>query len=239
MKVGEIVGEALDYPGTNLKKVLILGILNIISFLIIPIFLVLGYNLRVLKATIAGFDELPDFDEWGDMLIDGLKVLVVGIVYMLIPIIIVFGGVFLANTNPTAGIIVGVIGIILAIIFGLVEQIAIAHMAFNDRLRAAFQVGEILNVISEISWIKYIIWIIGVAIIQLGALNVTLLAFYIILIPAILAFGAAAIAQIASEILTAGFIIVVIILGLILYLFVIPYLQIFYARALGRLYADR
>ncbi|MBC7118967.1 MAG: DUF4013 domain-containing protein [Methanobacteriaceae archaeon] len=238
MKVGEIVGEALDYPGTNLKKVLILGILNIISFLIIPIFLVLGYNLRVLKATIAGFDELPDFDEWGDMLIDGLKVLVVGIVYMLIPIILVFGGVFLANTNPTAGIIVGVIGVILAIIFGLVEQIAIAHMAFNDRLGAAFQVGEILNVISEISWIKYIIWIIGVAIIQLGALNVTLLAFYIILIPAILAFGAA-IAQIASEILTAGFIIVVIILLLILYLFVIPYLQIFYARALGRLYADR
>ncbi|KUK00869.1 MAG: Uncharacterized protein XD44_1061, partial [Methanobacteriaceae archaeon 41_258] len=103
MKVGEIVGEALDYPGSDLNKVLILGILNLISFLIIPVFLVVGYNLRVLKATIAGFDELPDFDEWGDMLIDGLKVLVVGIVYMLIPIIIIFGGVFLANANPTAG----------------------------------------------------------------------------------------------------------------------------------------
>lgn len=63
MKVGEIVGEALDYPGTDLKKVVTLGALIILSFLIIPMFLVYGYWLRVLKATIAGFDELPDFDE--------------------------------------------------------------------------------------------------------------------------------------------------------------------------------
>jgi|GEM_PF-5779570 len=110
-------------------------------------------------------------------------------------------------------------------------------MAFNDRIGAAFQVREILNVISEISWIKYIIWIIGVAIIQLGALGMTLFAFFII--PALGISGAAAMAQIAREIPTTRLIIVLIILGLILYLFVIPYLQIFYARALGRLYADR
>jgi len=89
MKVGEIVGEALDYPGSDLNKVLILGILNLISFLIIPVFLVVGYNLRVLKATIAGFDELPEFDEWGEMFIDGVKVFVVTIAYMIIPLIII------------------------------------------------------------------------------------------------------------------------------------------------------
>ncbi len=240
MNVGEIIGEALDYPGSNLKKVLGLGALIIISLLIIPIFLVYGYNLRVLKATIAGFDELPDFDEWGDMLIDGLKVFVVSVAYMLIPLIVIFSAVYLTNSNPTAGVIIAVIGIILAIIFGLVEQIAIAHMAFNDSLGAAFQIGEILNIISEIGWLKYIIWVIGVAIVVLGTLNLALFIIYVIIISSILTFGITAIAQILSGIMaTAAFIMILIIILLILYLFVIPYLQLFYYRALGRLYTNK
>jgi len=240
MNIGEIIGEALDYPGSNLKKVIGLGVLIIISFLIIPIFLVYGYNLRVLKATIAGFDELPDFDEWGDMFIDGLKVFVVGIVYMIIPLIVMFTAIYLINSNLTTGLIIAVIGVILTIIFGLIEQVAIAHMAFNDSLGAAFQIGEILNIISEIGWLKYIIWVIGVAIVFLGTLNLALFMVYIILIPVILTLGISAITQIISgAIATAGFIIILIILALLLFLFVIPYLQLFYYRALGRLYTNK
>lgn len=241
MNVGEIVGEALDYPGSNLKKVLTLGILIIISFLIIPIFLVYGYTLRVIKATVAGFDELPDFDEWGDMLIDGLKVFVVAIVYMIIPAIVLAASIILLLTrsNPTVALIGIVIGIILVIIFGLVENIAIAHMAFNDSLGAAFSIGEILNVISEISWLKYIIWIIGVTIVITGAINVTMAALNIILLPIAGLFGVAAITQMTPQIASAGSILVLIIMLLPLGLFVVPYLLIFYARALGRLYSDR
>ncbi|MDI9623365.1 MAG: DUF4013 domain-containing protein [Methanothermobacter sp.] len=239
MKVGEIVGEALDYPGTNLKKVVTLGALTILSFLIIPLFFVVGYWLRVLKATIAGFDELPDFDEWGEMFVDGLKVLIVGIAYMIIPAILYFGGGYLIRSNPIAGIITIIIGIILAVIFGLVEQIALAHMAFNDELGAAFRIGEILNVISEITWIKYIIWIIGVAIIESGAIGVTLAILYLIFIPIILAFGALSVIQLLSGAGLAVIIIIGIIIALIIYLFVAPYLAIFHGRALGRLYADR
>ncbi|HOK72223.1 MAG TPA: DUF4013 domain-containing protein [Methanothermobacter sp.] len=239
MNVGEIVGEALDYPGSNLKKVLTLGILIIISFLIIPIFLVYGYILRVIKATVAGFDELPDFDEWGDMLIDGLKVFVVAIVYMIIPVIILIASYFLAMSNPIVALIGIVIGGILAIIFGLLLAIAIAHMAFNDSLGAAFSIGEILNVISEISWLKYIIWIIGVTIINTGAYSVTMGVLNIILLPIAGLFGIAAITQMTPEIASAGFILVLIIMLLVFGLFVVPYLLIFCARALGRLYSDR
>lgn len=212
MNVGEIIGEALDYPGSNLKKVLGLGALIIISLLIIPIFLVYGYNLRVLKATIAGFDELPDFDEWGDMLIDGLKVFVVSVAYMLIPLIVIFSAVYLTNSNPTAGVIIAVIGIILAIIFGLVEQIAIAHMAFNDSLGAAFQIGEILNIISEIGWVDYVIWYIAVIII--GGIGFVA-SFIIGIIPLI--------GPIISFVLTA--------------ILLEPYLNLFYYRAIGLRYA--
>ncbi|BAW32036.1 conserved hypothetical protein [Methanothermobacter sp. MT-2] len=216
-----------------------MGILIIISFLIIPIFLVYGYILRVIKATVAGFDELPDFDEWGDMLIDGLKVFVVAIVYMIIPVIILIASYFLAMSNPIVALIGIVIGGILAIIFGLLLAIAIAHMAFNDSLGAAFSIGEILNVISEISWLKYIIWIIGVTIINTGAYSVTMGVLNIILLPIAGLFGIAAITQMTPEIASAGFILVLIIMLLVFGLFVVPYLLIFCARALGRLYSDR
>ncbi|MEM4526040.1 MAG: DUF4013 domain-containing protein [Methanothermobacter sp.] len=239
MKVGEILGEALDYPGTNLRKVVTLGALTILSFLIIPLFFVVGYLLRVLKATIAGFDELPDFDEWGEMFIDGLKVLIVTIVYMIIPGILYLGGSYIIGSNPIAGIILMIIGIIIAVIFGLLWQIAIAHMAFNDKLGAAFQIGKILNIISEITWIKYIIWIIGVAIIQFGAMSISLLILFIIFAPIMVAFGLLALTQLSSLAGSSMFIVIGIISALIIYLFVVPYIAIFYYRALGRLYADR
>jgi len=163
LDIGEIVNDAIRYPSSDWKKVIILGLLFLISFLIIPIFLATGYGFRALKASIAGFDELPEFDEWGEMFVDGLKVFVVQIVYMIVPMIIIIAGVFGSLsmvspdtgmiTNPTAftGLLGGtvIIGVILAIILGLIETIAIAHMAYNDsELGAAFRFGEILDVIS-------------------------------------------------------------------------------------------
>jgi len=153
MDIGEIVNDAIRYPSSDWKKVIILGVLIIASALILPVFLVIGYGFRALKASIAGFDELPEFDEWGEMFVDGLKVFVVQIAYMIVPLIIIFAG-FLGSftmvspdtgviKNPAAftGLVGGttIIGIILAIILGLIETIAIAHMAYNDsELGAAF-----------------------------------------------------------------------------------------------------
>jgi len=158
--IGEIIGDALRYPTSDWMKVIELGILFLLSFLIVPAFLALGYSFRALKATIAGLDELPDFDEWVDMLIDGLKVFAVTIVYMIIPIIVIV--VTMGLSSPAAlpigypnmtdlaimqpGMGIGIlIAFILAILFGLLLTVAIAHMAFNDSLGAAFQIGEILN----------------------------------------------------------------------------------------------
>ncbi len=103
MDIGEIISDAVKYPSSEWKKVIILGILFILSFVIIGIFFVLGYFLRILKSTIAGIDELPEFDDWGDMFVDGLKVMVVYIIYLLIPGIVIVAGVFssLASLSVT------------------------------------------------------------------------------------------------------------------------------------------
>jgi hypothetical protein len=81
MDIGEIVSDSIKYPSSNWGKVLILGVIMIASILIVPIFLVYGYIFRIIKATLAGINELPDFDEIGDMFVDGLKIFVVAIVY--------------------------------------------------------------------------------------------------------------------------------------------------------------
>jgi hypothetical protein len=194
MDIGEIISDSLSYPSQDWKKVLILGILFLISFLIIPAFLVMGYFFRVLKGSIAGFDELPDFDEWGEMLIDGLKIFVVQFVYFLIPAIIILIGVWasiasisvtdagnLANPGLVFGLmgVTAIIGIILAIILGLIASIAIANMALNNgEIGAAFRFSEILEKIAMIGWGKYIVWYIVMIIIGLiggviaGILNI-------------------------------------------------------------------
>jgi hypothetical protein len=132
----------------------------------------LGYFIRILKSTIVGIDELPEFDDWGDMFVDGLKVFVVYIIYLLIPLIVIFVGVFstmasTAATNTGAFVpstslfamlgVTGIIGLILSWIFGLFAYMAIANMALYDDIGAAFRFSEILDRIKMIGWGKYII----------------------------------------------------------------------------------
>jgi len=224
--IGEIISDSVKYPISDWKKFLALGALFLLSFLLIPVFLAYGYYLRVLKATIAGFDELPEFDEWGEMFIDGVKVFVVTIAYMIIPLIIIFAGFFtygptLTNVPLQAGGIM-IVGFILAIIFGLLLAIAIAHVAFNDsQVGAAFRISEILKVIADIGWTDYIIWYIAVIIV--GGIIGFIAALVIGLISGLMGLIAPLVGSAVGYILSA--------------LFVQPYLNLFYYRALGLRYA--
>ena len=176
MDVGEIISDAIRYPSSDWKKIIILGVI-----LIIPIvdFIGLGYVLRIIKSTLAGVDDLPEFDDLVGLFIDGLKVLVVSIVYLIIPLIVLIIGIF-SSLVTFSGIvnITVVFGLILAIIFGLFEIIAIANMSFYDELGAAFKFREIVGRISKIGWGRYILWFIIMIIIGIifgiiaGILNV-------------------------------------------------------------------
>ncbi|BDZ66872.1 DUF4013 domain-containing protein [Methanobacterium ferruginis] len=180
MDIGEIISDSIKYPSSDWGKVLILGVICIASILIIPIFLVMGYVFRIIKATLAGIDELPEFDEIGAMFIDGLKIFVVGIVYS-IPIWIIYGimlvlglgmsatyGEYTAVSTAAFGLmaVMYLVLIIVAFIVGLFELMAIANMAYYDgELGAAFRFSEILEHISRIGWGKYIVTLIVISII--------------------------------------------------------------------------
>jgi hypothetical protein len=220
MDIGEIISDSIKYPTSNWGKVLILGVIMIASFLIVPIFLLIGYLFRIIKATLAGLDELPEFDEIGEMFVDGLKVFVVGIVYS-IPVIIISlilsaltgsSSSATLSLNPAmiwAFVLVYIIYIIVAVIVGLIEVIAIANMAYYDGdLGAAFSFSEILDRIATIGWGKYIITYIVIALVSFIGFLIGILTLFIlvgfILLPLVIApfiymFGARAIALLFIE----------------------------------------
>lgn len=220
MDIGEIISDSVKYPSSNWGKVLILGVIIIASILIVPIFLVYGYILRIMKATLAGLDELPEFDEIGDMFVDGLKVFVVGIVYA-IPVWIIAAiiGALMGNASSTAATVGptmvwalffgNLIFVIVAVIIGLIEVMAIANMAYNDgELGAAFRFSEILDYIARIGWGKYIVTYILIAIVSFIGFLIGMLTFFIligiILLPLVIApyivmFGSRAIALLFAD----------------------------------------
>ncbi len=222
MDIGEIIGDAVRYPSQDWKKVVILGVLYILNIIIIGVLFWPGYLLRVLKATLAGSDELPEFDDWGGMVVDSLKLIIVTIIYFIIPAAIAFIGIWasvgsmVAMSNagivsPAAfmGLLTGtvLIAAIIGIIIALIYYMAVVNMAYNDsEIGAAFRFSEIMNLISSIGWADYIIW-------------------YIVMIVVGIVIGI--IAGILSIIPLIGFIIILLI--------VYPYASMLYARSLGLL----
>ena len=182
MDIGDIFSDSLGYPSKSLKRVVVLGILSLFSILIIPFFMLFGYALRVMRKSIEGETEPPVFDDLGAMIVDGLKYLVVSIVYFLIPMILMGIGITSAITSGTscdmmdcsasiitilAGSGLFLLGVLLLLVISVIETIGVANMAHTGKLGAAFRFGEILRIIGSIGWGRYIIWYIILNIIVL------------------------------------------------------------------------
>ena len=223
MDAGQITTNALKYPLTNFKKIIILGILTILSSLIIPGFLVLGYALKIVKSSMKGSSELPDFNEWLEMFVDGFKVFVVLFIYSLVPGVLILLGTWatilpmltvpgagsILNTSFSVNLIGGIafIGIALEIVISFILPIALANMVHHDELSGAFRFGEIINKIKQLGGIDYLIW-------------------YVIML---------IIAIVAGYVST--FLVFPLIVGIVIVpLLIIPYLTIFYARSIALVY---
>lgn len=232
MDIGDVISDSMRYPSTDWKKVLILGLLFMFSFLLVPLFLLYGYIFRVIKASLAGVEGLPDYEEWGEMLVEGIKLFFVYIIYMLPAIIIGIYSIMLFATsvntfaylNPITTIeptiiysLIGgsaVLGIGFVMLYSLliypIMAVGIGNMAFyNGDLGSAFKLGDIFSTISKIGWVDLLIWYIAIIIVGLS-------------------------------IFVAGTLIAIIpILGwLFITLIVYPYLYLFFGRALAWLYSS-
>ncbi|WP_458205425.1 DUF4013 domain-containing protein [Haladaptatus sp. NG-SE-30] len=139
------------------KTVLIGGLLAILGFLIIPALIVEGYVIRVLRRVSAGDTEAPTFDDWTKLAVDGLKAVVIGFVYLIIPALIaavfVGGGVALANDTPALGGLIAVLGGVLTLITGLavwyVAPAAFVRFAEKNSIGAAFDFESLTPVLRD------------------------------------------------------------------------------------------
>jgi len=179
MSIGEILKDSIKYPLSDGKKILILGVIILFSeisgiatflgtrnvaliglLMIIGVLidaLAYGYLFRIIKSSLAGLAELPNFNSWFEMFIDGIKLLIVSTVY-LIPALIM---------NLVGGVL-DLIAILYFIIIIPILLIAICNMANTDgKLSAVFRFREIFNKIKNIGWANLIIWYIVTGILLL------------------------------------------------------------------------
>lgn len=185
--------EGLSYPLSGddaLGRIIIGGLLGFGSFLVIPAFALFGYFVWVLEGAARGREEPPAFEDWGDMLVDGLKATAAAIVYGIVPFVLVFVSVFViaggigSGSDTAAGVLgsIGVLGMLMSllamIILYYLVPAALTNMALEGTFGAAFDFGTIKQAVLSVDYL--IAWILPFVIALVVNVVVTVLAFTII-----------------------------------------------------------
>ncbi|GAA0258853.1 DUF4013 domain-containing protein [Halobaculum roseum] len=151
--------DALGYPlrtDDRVATLVIGGALIVASVFVLPAFVLQGYLLRVLRSAATDERAAPSFTDWGELFVDGLKLVVVQAAYGLvvsIPIVaavvaLFIGGVTGSVTGSDAGVAAfGAVGLLLvlaatllSILVAYVMPAAMTNFALAGELGAAFDV---------------------------------------------------------------------------------------------------
>lgn len=187
-----MIGDSISYPrsGENwLKTVGIGGVLMFLSFLVVPIFLLQGYFVRVLRSAADDESVAPEFGEWGDLFADGLKAFVIGLVYVGIPAAVLFVGVSLLGAGAMAagdaGAGLGVVGMLFGLVMFVVTLVAayavpaaIAEFAHTDEFGAAFDFRGVADVAFTGDYL--VAWVLAAVVGIVGGLVANLLTIVIV-----------------------------------------------------------
>ncbi|MDS0276903.1 DUF4013 domain-containing protein [Halomicroarcula sp. S1AR25-4] len=143
--------DALFYPQRGpgwLWTVITGSLLTLVgAVLFVPLIPVQGYLLRVLRSTADGRPHPPKFEDWGDLFVDGARVIGVQVAYLLVPVLVTLGGV-LARVSGAP--LLGSALLLFASVVGLASAYllpgALTRLATTDRLTAAFEIRVIASV---------------------------------------------------------------------------------------------
>lgn len=116
--------DGLGYPLRDdwVGRIVIGGLLGLLSVFVIPTFVVFGYLVRVLERTVADDDVPPVFDDWGDLLAKGVVATLIALAYSIVPVVAyvllvtVVVGVG-SGIGGDLGALVGLTGALLAVAF--------------------------------------------------------------------------------------------------------------------------
>jgi hypothetical protein len=182
MNYSQKLQQAFTYPFKDpawISKLAIAAGLSLFNVLIIPIFLVTGYGCRIMKRVIVERQQptLPEWDDWGGLLKDGVRIYAAELVYTL-PAILAFlvtFGVFLFSTILTAesgriepwmpflwlSLPIGFfLSMGLTIPAHIISLVAMTHLVAKDRFSAAFQFREMWTIFKANAGGFFLVWLI-------------------------------------------------------------------------------
>jgi hypothetical protein len=173
MDYGSMLGDSFAYAKDAVvgkwKQWLFLFVATLL--LCIPLF---GYILNVLR----GKKPAPEVTGWGTLFIDGIKYILVTVIYALPALIIFFATLGSVVVEILAGNPAGVLPVLGGLMFGLVIFLVIAFIcslfgtigvirfARTGSMGEAFNFSAISETIGRIGWINYIIALAIMTIIQ-------------------------------------------------------------------------
>ena len=166
-------GMAIKRPFQDIKKLIIGCLLNIIPLVNL---ISTGYVLKAAKNTLNKKNDLPEWEEWGNLFITGLVAAVIGFIYALPGLIVLFAGVgslifgilmgTVAATDMASVVASGggllIIALLLVLVAAFISPMAIIRYVDKGELSAAFAFGEINKKIFTgeyvMSWLIMIIY---------------------------------------------------------------------------------
>ncbi len=157
--------EEIKFPSKDsewIQKVLIGGIVAIIPIVNL---IAGGYFLKVMKGAMDAKPVMPKWDDWGNLFMNGLIAAIIGLIYMIIPILILLvsaGSIIAAvvsaisgNTEMMFAAMAGAFGGILiagllALIFGFLLPMALSMYVRENSFGAALRFGEVISRIKSV-----------------------------------------------------------------------------------------
>lgn len=136
-------GAAFSYMFKDpdwVKKLLIGAVLVIFSFLLVPGVFLAGYFVKATRNIASGEERpLPEWDNWGDLFVSGIKLIVVGLIYG-----IALGLLVLIVTS-----LLGPVGVLLALLvriaYFVFGPVIVMRYLRDEEIADAFKFGEILE----------------------------------------------------------------------------------------------
>jgi hypothetical protein len=138
--------------------------------LIVALFLLSGYGVEITRRVIRSDTQvLPKWDNWGELIVDGLKALIIGLVYAL-PIIILGSCLGIASAilaeeaqevTALLNACLGCINFLWGIVMGLLVPAAIAMFVAEGEVSAAFRFGDVFSLVSGNFTTYLIVLVIG------------------------------------------------------------------------------
>ena len=147
-------GLAIKRPFQDVKKLIIGCFLSIIPLVNL---IATGYVLKAAKNTLNKKNELPEWEGWSNLFISGLSAAVIGLIYALPGLIVLFAGVgtlifgiFMGTVAATemasviaSGGVLFIIALLLLLVAAFIAPMAIIRYVDKGEFSAAFAFGEI------------------------------------------------------------------------------------------------